>query len=261
MSEFVLPGDRLIPTAALKQNEKYKICARGIIMRDEEPHASLPGFFHENKEKIWINTFSQKYFPQTADKVIGIVTQKIGDFWKVDISGIEKAEIDFMSFENATKRNRPDVRIGDLLYGNIKVINKHLSPVMSCVNDLGKARGQGLIPRAGTIISVSCSYTRRLLQPNCKILIFIEKSFAIETTIGVNGRVWINGSYDDIKIVRSIIQRFEKVIDADIEKVFYEMIAVARGEVPSIPADTEMKQEVKAEIKDEIEDDDPMNTI
>lgn len=74
-----------------------------------------------------------RYFPQTGDKVIGIVTQKIGDCWKVDIGGIEKAEIDFMSFENATKRNRPDVRIGDLLYGNIKVINKHLSPIVSFI--------------------------------------------------------------------------------------------------------------------------------
>lgn len=62
MSEFVLPGDKLIPTSALKQNEKYKICARGIIMNDnDEPHATLPGFFHENNERIWINTFSQKF--------------------------------------------------------------------------------------------------------------------------------------------------------------------------------------------------------
>lgn len=132
---------------------------------------------------------------------------------------------------------------------------------MSCVNDVGKAKGQGLIPRAGTIISVSCSYTRRLLQPNCKILNLIEKSFAVETTIGVNGRVWIFGTYDDIKIVRSIIQRLQKVIDVDVEKVFYEMIALARGEVPSTHVDTDMKQEVKTEIKDEIEDDDPMDTI
>ena len=72
-----------------------------------------------------------RYFPQTSDKVIGIVTHKVGDCWRVDIGGIEKAEIEFTSFENATKRNRPDVRLGDLLYGSITVINKHLEPVVS----------------------------------------------------------------------------------------------------------------------------------
>uniref|UniRef100_A0A914QGJ5 K Homology domain-containing protein n=1 Tax=Panagrolaimus davidi TaxID=227884 RepID=A0A914QGJ5_9BILA len=252
MGEFVLPGEKLIPKNAIKPNELYKLCSRGIVMNNEEPHASLAGFFHEKNEKLWINTYAQKYFPQTGDKVVGVVVQKVGDFWKVDIGGIEKAEIDFTSFENATKRNRPDVRIGDLLYGNIK---------MSCVNELGKAKGQGILPRSGTIISLSCSYTRRLLQSSCKILHLIGKSFIIETTIGVNGRIWLNGALDDIKLVRSIIQRFERVIEEDIERVSSEMIAAARGEMPSVPADIEMKQEIKDEIKDEIEDDDPMNTI
>uniref|UniRef100_A0AC35G232 K Homology domain-containing protein n=1 Tax=Panagrolaimus sp. PS1159 TaxID=55785 RepID=A0AC35G232_9BILA len=257
MGEFVLPGEKLIPKNTIKPNELYKLCSRGIVMNNEEPHASLAGFFHEKNEKLWINTYAQKYFPQTGDKVVGVVVQKVGDFWKVDIGGIEKAEIDFTSFENATKRNRPDVRIGDLLYGNIKVINKYIPPIMSCVNELGKAKGQGMLPRSGTIISLSCSYTRRLLQSSCKILHLIGKSFVIETTIGVNGRIWLNGASDEIKLVRSIIQRCERVIEEDIERVFSEMIAAARGEMPSVPVDTEMKKE----IKDEIEDDDPMNSV
>jgi exosome complex RNA-binding protein Rrp4 len=132
---------------------------------------------------------------------------------------------------------------------------------MSCVNDLGKARGQGLLPRSGTIISVSCSYSRRLLMDNCKLIHLIGKLFVIEKTIGVNGRIWINGNYDDIRFVRSVIQRCEKVSDADVEKVFYEMVAAARGEPPSFPMNVELKQEVKDEIKDEIEDDDPMSTV
>lgn len=59
------------------------------------------------------------------------MTHKLGDFWRVDIGGVEKAEIEFTNFENATKRNRPDVRIGDLLYGIVTIHNKHLEPAVS----------------------------------------------------------------------------------------------------------------------------------
>jgi exosome complex RNA-binding protein Rrp4 len=132
---------------------------------------------------------------------------------------------------------------------------------MSCVNDVGKSRGQGLLSRSGTIISVSCSYSRRLLKDNCKIIHLIGKSFVIEKTIGVNGRIWIDGSYDDIRFLRSFIQRCEKVSEDDVEKVFYEMLATARHEPQPISTDIQMKQEIKGEIKDEIEDDDPMATV
>ena len=75
--------------------------------------------------------YVSRYFPQHGDKVIGIITQKTGDTWKVDIGGIEKAEIDFMSFENATKKNRPDLKPGDMIYGMVSVVNKHLEPTVS----------------------------------------------------------------------------------------------------------------------------------
>ena len=44
--------------------------------------------------------------------MIGIITQKAGDIFRVDIGGSEQASLSFLSFEGATKRNRPDVKVG-----------------------------------------------------------------------------------------------------------------------------------------------------
>lgn len=79
----------------------------------------------------------------------------------------------------------------------------------------------------------------------------------VELTIGVNGRIWIKGGYDDIRFLRSFILRCEKVAEEEFETIFKDMIANARGH-PSTTVDA--NAQIKEEIKEEIEDDDPMDT-
>jgi exosome complex component RRP40 len=43
--------------------------------------------------------------------VIGIVTAKSGDIFKVDVGGSEQASLSYLAFEGATKRNRPNVQV------------------------------------------------------------------------------------------------------------------------------------------------------
>lgn len=44
--------------------------------------------------------------------MIGIITTKSGDVFKVDVGGSEQASLSYMAFEGATKRNRPNVQVG-----------------------------------------------------------------------------------------------------------------------------------------------------
>lgn len=43
--------------------------------------------------------------------MLGIVTQKAGDIFRVDIGSSELAGLSYLSFEGSTKRNRPDVKV------------------------------------------------------------------------------------------------------------------------------------------------------
>lgn len=44
--------------------------------------------------------------------MIGIVTLRAGDIFRVDIGSNLPASLSYLSFEGATKRNRPNVQVG-----------------------------------------------------------------------------------------------------------------------------------------------------
>ena len=67
-----------------------------------------------------------QYIPQRGDDVLGIVTGKGGDIFKVDVGASENASLSYLGFEGATKKNRPDVQIGDLIFAKLLVANKVL---------------------------------------------------------------------------------------------------------------------------------------
>lgn len=46
-----------------------------------------------------------------GDPVIGIVTARQTDSFRVDIGTSDPASLSYLSFEGATKKNRPDVKV------------------------------------------------------------------------------------------------------------------------------------------------------
>jgi len=52
-----------------------------------------------------------QYVPARGETVIGIVTLKSGDVFKVDFGGSEQASLSYLAFEGSTKRNRPNVQV------------------------------------------------------------------------------------------------------------------------------------------------------
>ncbi|PNJ26379.1 exosome complex component RRP40 isoform X2 [Pongo pygmaeus] len=84
-------GDRLLVTK----------CGR---LRHKEPGSGSGGGVY------WVDSQQKRYVPVKGDHVIGIVTAKSGDIFKVDVGGSEPASLSYLSFEGATKRNRPNVQ-------------------------------------------------------------------------------------------------------------------------------------------------------
>ncbi|XP_008072332.1 exosome complex component RRP40 isoform X2 [Carlito syrichta] len=84
-------GDRLLVTK----------CGR---LRYKEPGSGSGGGVY------WVDSQQKRYVPVKGDHVIGIVTAKSGDIFKIDIGGSEPASLSYLAFEGATKRNRPNVQ-------------------------------------------------------------------------------------------------------------------------------------------------------
>ncbi|XP_042317093.1 exosome complex component RRP40 isoform X2 [Sceloporus undulatus] len=109
----------------------------------------------------WVDSQQRRYIPVKGDHVIGIVTAKAGDIFKVDVGGSEQASLSFLAFEGATKRNRPNVQVGDLIYGQFIVANKDMEPEMVCIDSSGRANGMGVIGQDGFLFKVSLGLIRK----------------------------------------------------------------------------------------------------
>ncbi|NXC05950.1 EXOS3 protein, partial [Orthonyx spaldingii] len=131
------------------------------------------------------------YVPVKGDHVIGIVTAKAGDVFRLDVGGSEPASLSYLAFEGATKRNRPNVQVGDLIYGQFLVANKDMEPEMVCIDSSGKSSGMGLIGQDGFLFKVSLGLIRKLLAPKCEIIQELSQLYPFELVLGMNGRIWV----------------------------------------------------------------------
>ncbi|XP_070801584.1 exosome complex component RRP40 isoform X3 [Pituophis catenifer annectens] len=109
----------------------------------------------------WVDSQQKRYVPVKGDHVIGIVTAKAGDIFKLDVGGSDHASLSYLAFEGATKRNRPNVQVGDLIYGQFIVANKDMEPEMVCIDSSGRANGMGIIGQDGFLFKVSLGLIRK----------------------------------------------------------------------------------------------------
>ena len=71
----------------------------------------------------------------------------------------EPASLSYLAFEGATKRNRPNVNVGDIVYAKLV-----------CVDIYGKKAGMGVFTGGGFKFSLPLDLVRKLLPPDCNLL-------------------------------------------------------------------------------------------
>uniref|UniRef100_A0A8B9W5T1 Exosome complex component RRP40 n=1 Tax=Bos mutus grunniens TaxID=30521 RepID=A0A8B9W5T1_BOSMU len=173
----------------------------------------------------WVDSQQKRYVPVKGDHVIGIVTAKSGDIFKVDVGGSEPASLSYLAFEGATKRNRPNVQVGDLIYGQFVVANKDMEPEMVCIDSCGRANGMGVIGQDGLLFKVTLGLIRKLLAPDCEILQEVGKLYPLEIVFGMNGRIWVKAkTIQQTLILANILEACEHMT-ADQRKQIFSRLA------------------------------------
>ncbi|WAR23428.1 EXOS3-like protein [Mya arenaria] len=192
VGKVFLPGDKLENLNVSEKTSKA-ILGPGLRQEAEEIVVSKPGVLRHKEPNIyWIDSHQKRYVPVRSDSVIGVVSAKAGDVFRVDIGGSEMASLSYLSFEGATKRNRPDVKVGDLVYAKLLVANKDMEPELVCIDSAGRSSGLGVIGRDGGFLhSCSLNLTRKILSSDCPLLKQLGKSTHYEITTGMNGRLWV----------------------------------------------------------------------
>ncbi|CAG8504605.1 2741_t:CDS:2 [Diversispora eburnea] len=188
----VLPGDLVYV-----ESEKDEIILGPGLMQNEESIICTKAGVLKRKENSWfIDSDQKRYIPATGENVVGRIIGKIGEVYRVDIGSAHQALLPFLAFDNATKKNRPNLNIGDLLYARISLANRDIDPEIDCKNpSTNKADVVYGELKKGFILKCSLRYCRRLFSLETKIIEILDKKLAqknIEThiAIGLNGRIW-----------------------------------------------------------------------
>jgi exosome complex component RRP40 len=160
---------------------------------------SPPSFPPASRRKLIPAPPSTQYIPSVGDLVIGTIQRSTADLYTVLLTDYTfPATLPHLSFELATKKTKPNLSPGALVYARVSLAHKHMDAELECVSPTtGKADGLGPLV-GGMLFRISLGMARRLLMPKTteegKVVVLEELGSAgmgFETAVGRNGRLWV----------------------------------------------------------------------
>ena len=246
---FVLPGDDISHHIVQKQPSGEDKILLGTGLRrfssgssddgemvsngsslDGRVHATLSGCLQyqcrstssgkkkHKKHVFWIQSSNAARPIQVHDRVVGIVQERIGpdgaggEYVRIHLgkeSIPSTAVLSNLSFEGATKRNKPNLEVGQVLYARVAEYETCLEPVLSCqlgpndstaikAKDWMTNEGVYGVLQGGTAFSVTPGLARVLLSPEAgglwESVTRHTLTSTFEISIGVNGLLWIHAN-------------------------------------------------------------------
>lgn len=235
VSTLSLSAKDLMPKTKQKVRKKTRI-GQGLIQDGNAVVACATGVLRQGeKDKLWIENNCKRYQPALEDLVIGVVIEKHSENYRVDIGTHQTAVLPALAFEGATKRNKPNIEVGSLVYTRVAMTNKHMETELSCQSRHFKqdwVTGQSLFGelKEGYGFDCSMSLARTLLDEECWVLQCLGKYIPFELAIGVNGKVWLNsGSPVHTVLISNAILNSEHMSDRLIEKMVAKLVRAIGG--------------------------------
>ena len=234
--ELAMPGDVL---ATLPNTSGHVVrVGPGVSRQGQDLVAQQAGRIEiiPDRNKIWLDCRPARYMPALEDLVVGIVQDRFGEGFRVDIGAHEPAQLGFTEFQGATKRNRPNLKVGDVVYARVTLTHRFMETEISCIlpgsrkswlsgeSELGPLTSK---ENSSMLIKLSPSYARYLLaqasalanenrgaaaRTNESVLSVLDEKLNFELAVGVNGRIWIDASDPQVTILVGLtLQNAEKL--------------------------------------------------
>lgn len=200
MTQTIIPGDSLLSLAESRDSITigpgiYKSPHTQLIIPLEAGRLREVVLNKKTEEKlIYIDSNSKRYIPQTNDYVIGIVVGAYSDAFKVSLQEFSMpVQLSMMAFPNATKKNRPNLKVGQAVYARVSESVPEVATEIECIDpETGKDGGFGPLAESGFLFDVNMNFARELLfNKSCVFLEKLASRVAFEIAIGINGKIWI----------------------------------------------------------------------
>mmetsp|Transcript_12051 Transcript_12051/g.21598 ORF Transcript_12051/g.21598 Transcript_12051/m.21598 type:complete len:210 (-) Transcript_12051:288-917(-) len=191
ISEVVGPGDKI---QQLPKEGIVKL-SQGLVAQGEYITSNVGGVLRQSKRGTFsVEGIRKRYLPTVNDLVLGTIIDRHSENFVVDIGSPFPAILPQLSFEGATRRNRPNLVVGDLVYARVVSVNKDTDPVLTCVDAAGRASGFGGL-KGGLTVTCSLNQAARLLrQPPPSAVENLAVNMQFELAVGMNGKVWVKAA-------------------------------------------------------------------
>ncbi|XP_070505076.1 exosome complex component RRP40 [Chironomus tepperi] len=209
VGDVVMPGYIIQEADDLVKESKKVVLGNGLRLENDSAVSSKSGLLCKRKNIFYVDSYQKKYIPAKNDNVIGIIQSKTPEFFWVDISYSELAILPYLAFEGATKKNRPEINVGDLVYAKVVLANPDLEAELVCVDSTGKKGKLGEL-KDGLMFPCSINLIRKILNDKCNLLHLLSKECPYELVAGINGRIWIN-----TKSLRTTILLRDTILEAE----------------------------------------------
>lgn len=233
-----------------KASEQFFVTSAGRLERTK---TGKNGIFYVQQN------IQKRYRPHVEDRVVGIIEERVGsdgvggDLFRVNIQASHPAILSNLSFEGASKRNKPSFQVGQILYArviaspavsentNAKFHNTQdlcFDPItLSCINgphdgnlprkDWMTSEGAYGELRGGTVCSIPLPLARELLKPSCIVLEELgkHKTLQFELAVGVNGLLWIHSTRPEYTImIQNAIQNSAVTTPAQVRSMVKSLV-------------------------------------
>jgi len=206
VEDVVVPGD--IVEGILEIDDKSRIVlGPGLRRYAEQVIVCRSGVLKKSNRTYYVDSHQKRYIPAKGELVVGVLTSKAGDFYKVDIGSSEQGSLHYLGFEGATKKNRPNINVGDTIYATLLSASKDMEPELVCIDGTGKKGKLGVLDPEGFLFTCSLNLVRKILNPKCHLLKDLGKELPYEISVGMNGKVWVKAkdSRSTIAIASAIL--------------------------------------------------------
>lgn len=221
---IVLPGD-IISADQLPTSAKRKI-GRGIQQETGSDIfiSSIGGLLEVDfrKKNAYVLTPDARYLPKAGDLVIAQVRQATADFFHLHINAHSpQAFLPSLAFEGASRKTRPQLKNGDVVYAKVVFAQKGMEVELTCVNpSTGKSEPDGLGKLSGGMIfDVSPGLADRLLRKQGVTALDelgSKLQGGFEIAVGRNGKVWVDCPESGVKGIVAVGKCLQEMDDYEL---------------------------------------------
>ncbi|KAK1077206.1 exosome non-catalytic core subunit rrp40 [Friedmanniomyces endolithicus] len=201
----LLPGEN-IPTDKLPKPKKGKLTL-GPGLQHTPPStisATTAGSLQVDHRKaaLWLEHAGGRYQPSVGGLVIAQIHHSSVETFSCALTPHTSfAILGQLAFEGVSKKTRPQLKAGDVVYARVSKASKWEDVEIECFNSAtGKAEGMGQL-KGGMVFDVRPAFARRLMMGTDKegvskggvvVLEEVGGKVKFEVAVGRNGKVWVD---------------------------------------------------------------------